>query len=151
MASQKFFSQNPGFREGYAEVNGVRLHYVARGEGKLMLFLHGFPEFWYEWKAQLEDFGRDHLAVAVDLRGYNLSSKPEDVRAYRPQDITEDIRQLAHRQAEVVLEVALALLANEFLSRRVDEIVGPRQLRPMAQFAGGGVNAVEDDPAIQLR
>src|SRR5713226_3312788 len=41
----------------YAEVNGVRLHYAATGKGKLILFLHGFPEFWYEWKDQLAEFG----------------------------------------------------------------------------------------------
>ena len=39
--------------DGYADVNGVRLHYVAEGEGDLILFLHGFPEFWYAWKEQL--------------------------------------------------------------------------------------------------
>ncbi|HXF39728.1 MAG TPA: hypothetical protein VN687_08445, partial [Blastocatellia bacterium] len=34
----------------YADVNGVRLHYVTAGKGKLIMFVHGFPEFWYEWK-----------------------------------------------------------------------------------------------------
>ena len=49
------------------------------GQGKLILFVHGFPEFWYAWKNLLPEFGRDHLAVAPDMRGYNLSSKPADV------------------------------------------------------------------------
>ena len=56
----------------YAQVNGVRLHYVRAGSGPLIMFLHGFPEFWYCWKPQLEEFGGDHHAVAPDLRGYNL-------------------------------------------------------------------------------
>ena len=56
-------------RHDYAEVNGVRLHYVSKGQGKLILFVHGFPEFWYEWKNQLEEFGKDHQAVSLDLRG----------------------------------------------------------------------------------
>lgn len=82
-------------KHDYAEVNGVRLHYVANGSGKLMLFLHGFPEFWYEWKNQLAEFGKDHLAVAPDMRGYNLSSKPEPLEAYQIEHLVEDVRALA--------------------------------------------------------
>lgn len=81
--------------DGYADVNGVRLHYVSQGTGPLILFVHGFPEFWYAWRSQLAEFGRDHQAVAVDMRGYNLSSKPEAVDAYRLPNMVEDIRALA--------------------------------------------------------
>jgi len=82
-------------RHEYADVNGVRLHYVTAGKGKLMMFVHGFPEFWYEWKNQLAEFGRDHQAVAPDMRGYNLSSKPADVDQYRVGHLVEDLRALA--------------------------------------------------------
>ena len=78
----------------YAKVNGQTLHYVTAGEGKLMLFVHGFPEFWYEWHRQLEEFSKDHRAVALDTRGYNLSSKPTDVAAYRAKHLIEDLRAL---------------------------------------------------------
>jgi pimeloyl-ACP methyl ester carboxylesterase len=88
-------SAEPGWKDGYAEVNGVRLHYVEQGHGPLILFLHGFPEFWYAWKDLLADFGRDHHAVALDMRGYNLSSKPDSVDAYRVPVIVEDVRALA--------------------------------------------------------
>jgi epoxide hydrolase 4 len=88
-------SAEPGWKDGYAEVNGVRLHYVEQGQGPLILFLHGFPEFWYAWKNLLADFGRDHHAVALDMRGYNLSAKPESIDAYRIPVIVEDIRALA--------------------------------------------------------
>jgi pimeloyl-ACP methyl ester carboxylesterase len=80
--------------DNYADVNGVRLHYVSEGTGEPILFLHGFPEFWYAWKRQLAEFGRDHRAIAVDLRGYNLSSKPADVDQYRIEVLVEDIRAL---------------------------------------------------------
>jgi pimeloyl-ACP methyl ester carboxylesterase len=83
------------FSSQYAEVNGVRLHYVSKGEGKLILFVHGFPEFWAEWENQLDAFGKDYQAVAVDMRGYNLSSKPENVDAYHVTDLIEDLRALA--------------------------------------------------------
>ncbi|MGB8339670.1 MAG: alpha/beta hydrolase [Burkholderiales bacterium] len=82
----------------YADVNNIRLHYVTSGETKnrkLILFVHGFPEFWYEWENQLLEFGKDYFAVAPDLRGFNLSSKPAEVKQYRAQNIVEDLRQLA--------------------------------------------------------
>src|SRR5512136_1613317 len=81
-------------RDSYVTVNGVRLHYVSAGKGPLILFLHGFPEFWYEWKDQLAEFGRDHLAVAPDMRGYNLSGKPLQVKDYRAKHLVEDLRLL---------------------------------------------------------
>jgi epoxide hydrolase 4 len=79
----------------YAEVNGVRLHYAKAGRGPLMLFLHGFPEFWYEWKHQIAEFSRDHTVVAPDMRGYNLSAKPTDLAAYQMPVLVEDVRALA--------------------------------------------------------
>jgi pimeloyl-ACP methyl ester carboxylesterase len=81
----------------YASVNGVRLHYAHAGAGPLVLFLHGFPEFWYCWKKQLEDLGRDHLAVAPDLRGFNLSDRPADPKQYKARVVVEDVRQLAEK------------------------------------------------------
>ncbi|HVP47813.1 MAG TPA: alpha/beta hydrolase [Bryobacteraceae bacterium] len=90
-------ADKPAWKDRYAEVNGVRLHYVEQGKGQLILFLHGFPEFWYSWKDLLTDFGRDHHAVALDMRGYNLSAKPEPVDAYRVPIIVEDVRALAEK------------------------------------------------------
>jgi pimeloyl-ACP methyl ester carboxylesterase len=79
----------------YVNVNGVRLHYVATGTGPLILFLHGFPEFWYAWKNQLSAFGSERHAVALDMRGFNLSDKPSDVAQYRLNVLVEDIRAFA--------------------------------------------------------
>jgi epoxide hydrolase 4 len=84
-------------RDGFADVNGVRLHYVEQGQGPLILFLHGFPEFWYSWKDLLPEFAKDHRAVALDMRGYNLSSRPEAVDAYRIPVLLEDVRALAEK------------------------------------------------------
>ena len=77
-----------------ALANGITLHYAACGSGPLLLFVHGFPEFWYEWKDQLLELGQDYRAVAPDLRGYNLSSKPAEVSAYRAKHLVEDLRLL---------------------------------------------------------
>jgi len=78
-------------RHAFAELNGVRLHYVEGGAGKLFLFLHGFPEFWYGWRRQIAEFSRDFHVVAPDLRGYNLSSKPEGVDSYGIGLLIEDV------------------------------------------------------------
>lgn len=76
--------------------NGMRLHVASHGDAKrrLILFIHGFPEFWYEWHNQLEEFGRDHYAVAPDLRGFNLSDQPQQVEKYRAKHLVEDLRLL---------------------------------------------------------
>jgi len=83
------------WKHKYVDANGMRLHYVTQGKGQLMLFLHGFPEFWYAWKGLLPEFAKDHHAVALDMRGYNLSSKPEGVDQYAVPLLVEDIRAVA--------------------------------------------------------
>lgn len=77
--------------------NGTRLHYASAGERgmPLILFVHGFPEFWYEWEAQLAEFGGEYFAVAPDLRGFNLSDMPTDVSAYKAKHLVDDLRLLA--------------------------------------------------------
>ncbi len=75
-----------------APVNGIELHYARAGAGPLIVFLHGFPQFHYAFRNQLGAFSADHLAVAPDQRGYNLSSKPEAVHSYGVWPAVEDIR-----------------------------------------------------------
>jgi len=78
------------------EANGLRFHCARAGEGPLMLFLHGFPEYWAMWRPMLEHFGaRGWCAVAPDLRGYNLSEKPGAVEAYRAKHLMADVLALA--------------------------------------------------------
>lgn len=78
-----------------AQLGEINIHYVTAGKGKLIMFLHGFPEFWYGWKNQLEEFSQDYQAVAPDMRGYNLSSRPPEVEHYHTKYLVEDIRLLA--------------------------------------------------------
>lgn len=82
-------------RDGYAELGDVRLHYVEAGEGPLVVLLHGFPEFWYGWRGQIEPLAAAGFrVVAPDLRGYNLSSKPSGVAAYDLDPVAADVRDL---------------------------------------------------------
>jgi pimeloyl-ACP methyl ester carboxylesterase len=84
----------------FVDVNGIRLHCLTAGQGKLMLFLHGFPEFGYAWQEQLAEFSTKYHVVAPDLRGYNLSSRPPEPEQYQMKHLVEDIRALmAHFSA----------------------------------------------------
>jgi pimeloyl-ACP methyl ester carboxylesterase len=86
-------------REGYAEVGNERLHYVEVGEGPLIVLLHGFPEFWYGWRLQIQPLAAAGFrVVAPDTRGYNLSSRPDGVAAYDVGKLAEDIRGLIHER-----------------------------------------------------
>jgi epoxide hydrolase 4 len=93
------------FREGYAEIGDQRLHYVEAGDGPLIVLLHGFPEFWFGWRQQIRPLAAAGFrVVAPDMRGYNLSSKPDGVKAYDTDKLTGDIRGLIHeRGAESAL------------------------------------------------
>lgn len=88
------WATSPRWSIRYADVNGVRLHFVSAGAGKLLVFLHGFPHFWYQWHPQLAEFSKDHHVVAPDMRGYNWSSKPPDAAQYQLEYLVEDIRAL---------------------------------------------------------
>jgi len=78
----------------FISTNGIKLHYVTEGSGSLLIFLHGFPEFWYSWRHQIPEFASDHKVVAPDLRGYNDSDKPSDRNAYIMAEFVQDIKGL---------------------------------------------------------
>jgi pimeloyl-ACP methyl ester carboxylesterase len=84
-------------RHGYAATNELKLHYAASGpeDAHLLLFLHGYPEFWYAWRHQLADLGDAYHCVAPDLPGYNLSSKPTEVARYRTKRLIQDVAAFA--------------------------------------------------------
>ncbi|MGM3305206.1 alpha/beta fold hydrolase [Anabaena sp. WFMT] len=75
----------------YITTNDIKLHYVTEGEGPLMLMLHGFPEFWYSWRHQIPEFSQNFKVVAVDLRGYNDSDKPQAQSAYVMDEFVKDV------------------------------------------------------------
>ncbi|CAF0851158.1 unnamed protein product [Adineta steineri] len=76
--------------------SGVTLHYVSKGvpSQHMILFLHGFPECWYSWRNQMKYFSKDYRVVAVDQRGYGLSSKPAFIVDYKMETLAGDIADL---------------------------------------------------------
>jgi pimeloyl-ACP methyl ester carboxylesterase len=78
----------------YIETNGIRLHVVQAGSksGAPVILLHGFPEFWRSWIKQIPGLVQAGCRVIIpDQRGYNLSDKPEGVKAYRMETLVQDI------------------------------------------------------------
>ena len=91
----------------YAQIGGVKLHYATAGDGeKLVILLHGFPEFWYSWRHQIRALSDDYTVVAPDLRGYNLSDKPAEISDYEIDKLVDDtiglIRHFGFEQAAIV-------------------------------------------------
>jgi len=82
------------WQHAFLTTNQVRLHYVTQGQGPLMVMLHGFPEFWYSWRHQIREFGKDYQVVAPDLRGYNDSDKPQDISAYAMTELVKEVKGL---------------------------------------------------------
>jgi pimeloyl-ACP methyl ester carboxylesterase len=82
-----------GYTHNYATVNGVRLHYVSGGTGPVVLFVHGWPYSWYEWKDVLPKVAAaGYRTIAIDMPGYGDSEWPE--KGYAKREIAEDIHQL---------------------------------------------------------
>lgn len=85
----------------------VRLHVVSQGSGPPVLLLHGFPEFWYSYRHQMQALAdAGFRAIAPDLRGYNLSDKPKGASAYGVEKLADDVegllRALGHSRVHLV-------------------------------------------------
>ena len=71
--------------------DGVDIHYVTLGEGPVVLFVHGFPDFWYSWRHQMAHLSSDFKTVAMDTRANNKSGRPEGVENYKMEYLLADI------------------------------------------------------------
>jgi pimeloyl-ACP methyl ester carboxylesterase len=76
---------------GYANSNGVKIHYATMGTGPLVVMIHGFPDYWYTWRKQMEGLADKFQVVAIDQRGYNLSDKPSGVENYDVRLLVGDV------------------------------------------------------------
>ena len=78
-------------QHGYADNNGVKIHYASLGEGPPVVMVHGFPDFWYSWRHQMAALSDSFKCVAMDLRGYNLSDKPKGDENYTLPHLIGDV------------------------------------------------------------
>jgi pimeloyl-ACP methyl ester carboxylesterase len=82
-------------QESFIETNGIKLHTIIIGEGKPLILLHGFPEFWYCWKDIIPGLKEHFKLIIPDMRGYNLSDKPDGTENYSLKILIDDIKGLA--------------------------------------------------------
>ena len=75
----------------FADNDGVSIHYAKAGYGPLAVFIHGFPDFWYTWRHQMEGLASDYTVAAMDTRGYNMSDKPVGVENYDMELLINDV------------------------------------------------------------
>ncbi|HEV2987409.1 MAG TPA: alpha/beta hydrolase [Candidatus Angelobacter sp.] len=117
-------------KQGYADSNGVKIHYASIGSGPLIVMIHGFPDFWYTWRHQMEGLSDKYQCVAIDQRGYNLSDKPEGVENYDVRllvgDVIAVIKHLGKDKAIIVghdwgglVAWQLALNAPQYVDRLI--------------------------------
>jgi pimeloyl-ACP methyl ester carboxylesterase len=78
-------------QHAYADSGGVKIHYASLGKGPLIVMIHGFPDFWYTWRHQMEELSKNYRVVALDLRGYNLSDKPKGIENYDMKLLVGDV------------------------------------------------------------
>ncbi|KAL3084611.1 hypothetical protein niasHS_009127 [Heterodera schachtii] len=101
----------PEWKHKFIKLKHIQLHFVEMVEGgaheskPVMLFLHGFPEFWYSWRFQMRHFCAKYRVIAVDLRGYNDSDKPIGIEEYGMELLSADIMELIERLGKQVVLV----------------------------------------------
>ena len=90
--------------ERFADVNGVRLHYLIAGKGDPVILLHGYAQTSHMWRPLIASLAATHTVVAPDLRGFDRSSKPE--AGYDKKTMAQDVHALAvslgFKRAQVV-------------------------------------------------
>ena len=119
----------------YVDNGGVAIHYVELGDpdaDETLLFVHGFPNFWYVWHNQMEAFASEYRVVAMDTRATNLSGKPEGVESYDMRllmsDIDAVIEDLGVEQVTLVAHdwggiISWQFVMDETYSARVQRLI----------------------------
>lgn len=81
-----------GIKHKTVELNGIKIHIAEKGEGPIVLFLHGFPELWYSWRHQIQTLSSlGYRAVAPDLRGFGDTDAPSSISSYTGFHIVGDL------------------------------------------------------------
>jgi hypothetical protein len=105
-----------GFEDGYTEVNGTRLHYVAGGHGEPLVLLPGWPRTWWQFHKIMPALSERHRVIAVDLRGMGGSDKPAAGydKKTMARDIYELVRSLGYEEANIAGEDIGSMVAYSF-------------------------------------
>jgi pimeloyl-ACP methyl ester carboxylesterase len=93
-----------GFRSGFATVNGIRLHYVAGGQGEPLILLPGWPETWWEYHEIMPSLAARYRVIVVELRGMGGSDKPQS--GFDKKTMASDIFQLVRALGYDMVNIA---------------------------------------------
>ena len=136
----------PDVTHRIVEANGIRLHVAEQGTGSLVILCHGFPECWYSWRHQLPALAdAGFRAVALDLRGYGRSDRPEGVEKYTLLhdigDVVGVLDALGVKQAVIAGHDVGAAIAWQAALLRPDRFKGVVALSPpfRSRAFGGAV------------
>jgi pimeloyl-ACP methyl ester carboxylesterase len=89
---RKVMTDTSDFKQGSFHTNGIELHYAEYGEGPLVILCHGWPESWYSWRHQIRAIGENgYRAVALHMRGYGRSTRPENIEEYGLGSLVGDV------------------------------------------------------------
>lgn len=105
-----------GFTSEFAEVNGIRMHYVTGGDGDPLVLLPGWPRTWYQFHKIMPTLARNYRVIAVDLRGMGESDKPAAGydKKTMARDVYELIRTLGYSEAYIAGEDIGSMVAYSF-------------------------------------
>ncbi len=123
--------------QGYVDNGGVKIHFASLGNGPLLLFLHGFPDYWYTWNQQMRALSQGFQTVAIDLRGYHLSDKPKGRQHYQMKELISDViavlRHFGKDKAPIIGHDwggAIAWATAMFVPQAVERLVVLNALHP---------------------
>ncbi len=138
-------------REAYFEHEGAALHYIEGGEGETVVFLHGFPSFWFSFLRQVDDLKGDYRVVAVDGLGAGKSDAPSDVESYKLEAMAAHLEALIdHFGAEKVHLVGHdwgSAFAIGFAQRHPDRVLSVTGLS--APPMNASLHALEQDESAR--
>jgi pimeloyl-ACP methyl ester carboxylesterase len=122
LVSNPSFAQAP--QSKFAEVNGVKLHYLVAGKGDPVVLLHGFAETSHMWLPLIAKLSGKHTVIAPDLRGFGQSSAPEDgyTKKAMAQDIHALVKSLKYDRIRLVGHDIGLMVAYAYAAQYPDEV-----------------------------
>lgn len=79
------------YSEGYVESQGHQIHYVEAGKGEAIIFLHGFPSYWFTMFGLMEEFKSEHRVIAINGLGVGKSDGPSSVDEYKIEKLIKNL------------------------------------------------------------
>lgn len=119
ITDEALVKQLPGFKNAWATVNGIRIHYVTGGTGKPLVLLSGWPQTWWSFHKMMPELQKHYTVIAIDYRGMGSSARPDS--GYDKKTVASDVYELLRLSGyekayvaghDIGAQVAFSLAAN---------------------------------------